>query len=50
MAATVPIPQPPTLPFIGNLTLIDAQHPLESIARIADQYGTLRETTPKLDS
>src|SRR3569833_442827 len=37
----VPIPQPPGLPFLGNVTSIDPQHPLASLGRLADQYGPI---------
>ncbi|KAK8240055.1 cytochrome P450 [Phyllosticta capitalensis] len=37
----VPVPQPPGLPFVGNLTAIDAEFPLGSLVRLADTYGQI---------
>ncbi|KAI5235172.1 putative P450 monooxygenase [Aureobasidium subglaciale] len=38
---TETIPQPAGLPFLGNVLNIDAEHPQESLANIAQIYGTL---------
>ena len=35
-----PIPQPPGLPFLGNVTDIDAESPLASFIHLAEIYGT----------
>ncbi|THW94398.1 putative P450 monooxygenase [Aureobasidium pullulans] len=36
-----PIPQPAGLPFLGNVLSIDAAHPQESLAKIAQLYGPI---------
>ncbi|KAJ1303507.1 hypothetical protein OPQ81_011693 [Rhizoctonia solani] len=38
---TTPIPQPPPLPFIGNVTDIDTELPTQSFALLAKQYGEI---------
>jgi cytochrome P450/NADPH-cytochrome P450 reductase len=39
----VPIPQPRGLPIVGNALDFDAEYPLGTVMRLADQYGaTLR--------
>ncbi|KAG8732144.1 hypothetical protein FRC11_000489 [Ceratobasidium sp. 423] len=38
---TTPIPQPPSLPFIGNVTDIDTELPTQSFALLAKQYGEI---------
>ncbi|KAL5534886.1 hypothetical protein ACEPAF_2976 [Sanghuangporus sanghuang] len=39
MATLCPIPQPPTFPFLGNITLVDLEVPLRSFFHLAEQYG-----------
>ncbi|KLO19588.1 cytochrome P450 oxidoreductase OrdA-like protein [Schizopora paradoxa] len=41
MATLSPIPQPPTIPFLGNATLIDKEVPLKSFTLLAQQYGEI---------
>ncbi|KAF2667506.1 cytochrome P450 [Microthyrium microscopicum] len=41
MAGIVPIPEPPALPFLGNITDIDQEFPLGSFIRMADTYGEI---------
>jgi cytochrome P450/NADPH-cytochrome P450 reductase len=38
---TTPIPQPPTLPIIGNLRQIDTEDPILSLINLAKQYGEI---------
>ncbi|KAK7063396.1 fatty acid hydroxylase [Favolaschia claudopus] len=38
---TLPIPQPPTIPFIGNVTSIDREVPLYSFRLMAKTYGEI---------
>jgi len=38
---SVPIPQPPALPFIGNVMDIDPQNGLLSLAHLSDKYGEI---------
>ncbi|CEL62385.1 NADPH-ferrihemoprotein reductase [Rhizoctonia solani AG-1 IB] len=38
---TTPIPRPPGLPIIGNLTSIDADVPTDSLKRLAKEYGEI---------
>ncbi|CAE6437995.1 unnamed protein product [Rhizoctonia solani] len=38
---TTPIPQPPSIPFIGNVTDIDTELPTQSFALLAKQYGEI---------
>ncbi|CUA67147.1 NADPH-ferrihemoprotein reductase [Rhizoctonia solani] len=38
---TTPIPQPPSLPFIGNVRDIDTELPTQSFALLAKQYGEI---------
>ncbi|CAE6443082.1 unnamed protein product [Rhizoctonia solani] len=38
---TTPIPQPPSLPFIGNVTDIDTELPTPSFALLAKEYGEI---------
>ncbi|KAF8713295.1 cytochrome P450, partial [Rhizoctonia solani] len=38
---TTPIPRPPSLPIIGNLTSIDADVPTDSLKRLAKEYGEI---------
>ncbi|RYP42696.1 hypothetical protein DL767_000065 [Monosporascus sp. MG133] len=40
-AETEPIPQPPTTPFVGNLTDIDVDYPLGSMMHLAKKYGPI---------
>jgi cytochrome P450/NADPH-cytochrome P450 reductase len=37
---TVPIPQPPGLPLVGNALQFDSEFPLGTNLRLAEQYGT----------
>ena len=41
MAGLSPIPQPPTIPFLGNMSLIDSEVPLHSFELLAHQYGEI---------
>lgn len=42
MAANLtPIPQPPTIPFLGNALLIEQDVPLRSFQLLAQQYGEI---------
>lgn len=36
---TTPIPQPPPLPFLGNIKDIDPSDPQGSFGRLTDTYG-----------
>ncbi|KAJ7708609.1 fatty acid hydroxylase [Mycena metata] len=38
---SVPIPQPPTIPFIGNITSIEKDVPLRSFQLLAKTYGEI---------
>lgn len=38
---TTPIPQPPAIPFLGNLTTIEKEVPLRSFELLAKQYGDI---------
>lgn len=38
---TTPIPQPPAIPFLGNLTNIEKEVPLRSFELLAKQYGDI---------
>ena len=38
---TTPIPSPPQLPFLGNITALDRELPIRSFELLADQYGEL---------
>ncbi|CAK7204228.1 hypothetical protein SEUCBS139899_006982 [Sporothrix eucalyptigena] len=38
---TEPIPMPPGLPLLGNLRDIDSTAPIQSLVRLADQYGDI---------
>ncbi|CAK7213051.1 hypothetical protein SBRCBS47491_001671 [Sporothrix bragantina] len=40
-AGTEPIPSPPGLPLVGNLRDIDSTAPIQSLVRLADQYGDI---------
>ena len=41
MATLSPIPQPPTIPFLGNVTLIDLDVPIRTFMNLAKQYGEI---------
>ena len=43
MAETVPIPEPPGLPLLGNLGEF-SQNPISDIIRLADTYGKAVES------
>jgi cytochrome P450/NADPH-cytochrome P450 reductase len=34
-----PIPQPPGVPFLGNIYNVDGEVPLQSLGLLADNYG-----------
>lgn len=36
---TIPIPQPPGYPIIGNVSDIDPEVPIQSLGHLARQYG-----------
>jgi hypothetical protein len=36
-----PIPQPPTIPFIGNVTSLEKEVPLRSFNLLAQKYGEI---------
>ncbi|ESK87864.1 cytochrome p450 [Moniliophthora roreri MCA 2997] len=38
---TTPIPQPPSIPFLGNVTSIDTEIPLRGSLLLAKQYGEI---------
>ncbi|KAJ7808338.1 cytochrome P450 [Mycena olivaceomarginata] len=38
---SVPIPQPPTIPFIGNVTSVEKEVPLRSFRLLAKTYGEI---------
>ncbi|KZV98413.1 cytochrome P450 [Exidia glandulosa HHB12029] len=40
-----PIPQPPTIPFLGNILDIDQELPLSSFKLLAKQYGDIYQLT-----
>jgi cytochrome P450/NADPH-cytochrome P450 reductase len=39
MAEVVPIPEPPGLPLLGNITNINSEFPLGSMNEIAESLG-----------
>ncbi|KAI0124807.1 cytochrome P450 [Xylariales sp. AK1849] len=41
MTESIPIPEPPGLPIIGNIGSIDATFPLGSFMSLADKYGEI---------
>ncbi|KAK0471086.1 fatty acid hydroxylase [Armillaria novae-zelandiae] len=41
MATLLPIPQPPSIPIIGNITLLDKDLPTRGFHRLAKQYGEI---------
>lgn len=41
MATLVPIPFPPTVPFLGNVMLMDKEMPLRTFTLLAQQYGEI---------
>lgn len=44
------IPQPPTVPVVGNLTSLDLDDPSRSFAQLASRYGPIyRLSVPGLD-
>ena len=36
-----PIPQPPAVPFLGNVTAIDKDLPIRSFQLLAEKYGDI---------
>ncbi|ESK91468.1 cytochrome p450 [Moniliophthora roreri MCA 2997] len=38
---TTPIPQPPSIPFVGNITSIDKEVPINGFMLLAKQYGEI---------
>ncbi|KAG7093355.1 hypothetical protein E1B28_007036 [Marasmius oreades] len=38
---TTPIPQPPAIPFVGNITSIDREVPINGFTLLAKQYGEI---------
>ena len=38
---TTPIPQPPSIPFLGNVTAIDKELPIRSFQLLANKYGEI---------
>lgn len=38
---TTPIPQPPAVPFFGNIGALDQDLPLRSFALLAETYGEI---------
>jgi cytochrome P450/NADPH-cytochrome P450 reductase len=38
---TTPIPQPPAIPFLGNVTAIDKELPIRSFQLLAEKYGEI---------
>ncbi|KAF9263922.1 cytochrome P450 [Marasmius fiardii PR-910] len=38
---TTPIPQPPAIPFIGNITSVDREVPINGFSLLAKQYGEI---------
>ena len=38
---TTPIPQPPTIPFLGNVGALDMDLPVRSYRLMAQQYGEI---------
>lgn len=44
------IPQPPTVPIVGNLTSLDLDDPSRSVAQLASRYGPIyRFSVPGLN-
>lgn len=41
MATLSPIPQPPTVPFLANIPLLDPRLPVKSFTQLAQQYGEI---------
>ncbi|KAJ6566478.1 cytochrome P450, partial [Mycena capillaripes] len=42
---SVPIPQPPSIPFIGNVTALDKDVPLHSFVLLAQTYGEIHQSS-----
>jgi cytochrome P450/NADPH-cytochrome P450 reductase len=38
---TTPIPQPPAIPFLGNVTTVESEVPIRSFLLLAKQYGEI---------
>jgi cytochrome P450/NADPH-cytochrome P450 reductase len=38
---TTPIPQPPAIPFLGNVTTLESEVPIRSFLLLAKQYGEI---------
>ncbi|KAF8588667.1 fatty acid hydroxylase [Ramaria rubella] len=45
MTTITPIPQPPTIPFLGNVHLLDKEVPIKSFLLLAKEYGTIYQLT-----
>ncbi|KIJ39879.1 hypothetical protein M422DRAFT_32485 [Sphaerobolus stellatus SS14] len=45
MATISPIPQPPTLPIVGNAHLVDKDLPINTFVNLAKQYGPIYQLT-----
>ena len=41
---TATIPGPPGLPFVGNISDIDAENPIQSLCNLTDTYGKARQS------
>ncbi|KAI2627622.1 bifunctional P-450:NADPH-P450 reductase [Hypoxylon sp. NC1633] len=41
IGSLVPIPEPPRLPFLGNIADIDAENSIQSFLNIAEKYGDI---------
>lgn len=38
---SLPIPQPPAIPFVGNALQIDSEYPARGFAALAKTYGEI---------
>ena len=38
---TTPIPQPPAIPFLGNVHQMDTEFPVRGLAALAKTYGEI---------
>ncbi|WP_436038508.1 hypothetical protein, partial [Microbacterium sp. LjRoot45] len=39
MSVVMRVPQPPTMPFVGNLRDLDTDRPVQGLMRLAETYG-----------